>query len=261
MGFFTIFSKNNTAVQGRSKDDKAKESIQEDISTGLGSGAISEKSKKSSSASSQKGKSSKSRSKVRSVQVPAKSNNVKAAEAFVHQFNNYSSEEDMLALFEDRETSRFVLEDGFAMPMNQWARTTSQCKASFPDMKFTYKTLKEASPTQVLIDDVRFSGTHTGAPFTFAPQFPPIPTSNKFVQNDEERFVFDMTQDGKIRHLHVIALGCYTGPPGVYEQLGGSLAPPTKNASCNQRWFKFLRAALQYKIGLNFKFTKSVVFC
>ena len=47
------------------------------------------------------------------------------------------------------------------------------------------------------------------------------PRGSKLVVNDEERFVFSFTPDGKIKKMDVISFGNVTGPAGFYEQVSG----------------------------------------
>lgn len=154
-----------------------------------------------------------------------KSENVKVVEEFFQRFNSFESVESLEEMFLHPDQSKFRLEDGFSMTPKEWAEGSLLVYNSFPNMKFEFKELKETGPNEVVAEGLNFSGTHTGAPFTFAPPFPEIPTTGIHVVNDEERFVFRL-KDGKIDVLTVIALGTYTGPPGVYEQVGGRLVPP-----------------------------------
>ncbi|CAB9524892.1 expressed unknown protein [Seminavis robusta] len=103
---------------------------------------------------------------------------------------------------------------------------------SFPDINFEHGTIKEESPGQVFVESIRVSATHTGEPYGFA-YFPPVPTTNKHVINDPERFLFFL-KNGKIAVMQIISLGDMNGGPGLYMQIGGKLqAPPSSDVTCD----------------------------
>ena len=120
-----------------------------------------------------------------------------------------------------------TFEDGYSISSREWVHACTVIKASFPNMRFDYESIKEAGPSKVAVEGLRFSGTHSGEPYSFAPPFPAIPATGIHVENDEERLELGM-EDGKIKSMLVISLGLHTGPPGVYEKIGGSLIPPSE---------------------------------
>jgi hypothetical protein len=114
-----------------------------------------------------------------------------------------------------------------APPFNQdtpFADIIALIHASFPDGRFDYTDIYDGEvPNTVVVEGFRFTGTHTGKPYSFLPRVPALPASGKHVANDEERLYFTMSVDHKIEHVTVIAMGMHTGPAGIYEQLDGSL--------------------------------------
>ena len=121
------------------------------------------------------------------------------------------------------EDALFIPEDVPPIPIAQLVQFNKHLKNCFPDLNFAHKTISAGEkPHTVVVEDAQFSGTHTGAPYTPMPgKIEPVPVSNKFVIVDEERWFFEMAQDGsgKIKSFSVIALGPVTGPMGVYESL------------------------------------------
>lgn len=225
MGFFKIFNKTSACDESQSiSASSATASITGD-SVGDVVGGKPPKSVKS------RPKSSESKSKrlskgKDSKKGAEKSVNIQTAEAMIKGFNNFTSEDKITKLFTCPDTSTFVFEDDFTITPRQWAQVAGNTKASFPNMKFDYESIKEVRPNKIEIEGLCFSGTHTGEPFTFAPPFPAIPATGIHVVNDEERLIFTM-EDDKIKSVEVISLGAHTGPPGAYEQIGGCLIPPS----------------------------------
>lgn len=159
-----------------------------------------------------------------------KSANVKAIEAFMEKGCNDPN--GLVAQDFAPENVRAQFEDGFSLSVTDLTDALGQLYASCPDLRFTYESIEEevsadGKTSTVTVDGLRCSGTHTGAPYSFKPGvFPAIPAAGTSFTNDEERFVFQV-MDGKIQQMNIIALGARTGPPGVYEQIGGSLVPPS----------------------------------
>ena len=166
-----------------------------------------------------------SKGSMNSTSMVKKPRNVRTAEKLIKRYNRWKSEEDVLTLFAGPLEAKCLFEDGFTITLKEWAAAAKEVKASFPDMRFDYEAIKEIGTGKVAIEGLRFSGTHTGDPFTFAAAFPAIPPTGIRVVNDEERLELEI-KDGKISGMLVISIGLHTGPAGVYEKIGGSLIPP-----------------------------------
>jgi hypothetical protein len=118
----------------------------------------------------------------------------------------------------------FEVDDLPDLPCFIFADIIELIHASFPDGRFDYTDIYDGVvPNTVVVEGFRFTGTHTGMPYSFLPGVPALPASGKHVANDEERLYFTMGVDHKIEHVTVIAMGMHTGPAGIYEQLIGSL--------------------------------------
>ena len=127
----------------------------------------------------------------------------------------------LLAAFET-PSSKVHLEDNFSTDAKTFSSTLKTMWDAFPDHAFHYDSVYAQGET-VVIDGLVSSATHTGAPYTIGEAYPPIPATGKHVINDEERFVFTFTPDGKVESMAVISFGNVTGPAGFYEQIGGEL--------------------------------------
>ena len=93
---------------------------------------------------------------------------------------------------------------------------------SFPDFAMTIQEVvsnaKNDAGTQVVAVRVVASGTHSGAPYSFA-GCEPIPTSGKKLVNDPEEFHYHI-KEGKVFRIEIHPKGELTGPAGFYTQLG-----------------------------------------
>lgn len=142
----------------------------------------------------------------------------------LENWNHYNTPEELLACFPSSK-AKFKPEDFPSFDADTLVTVMEAIHQSFPDVQWTFKNIKAGTePHVVVCEGVRCSGTHTGAPYSFAPGFPAIPATHKFVQNDEEKLYFTLTPDThKIRKVQIFALGCVTGPAGLYEQIGGKV--------------------------------------
>lgn len=211
MGLFNILKKTSTA-----------EICKEDPST------HSQTTKSTKSSKSSKSKSTHTSSKKKPCKAPCSktSTNIKAAQCLMHRFQNYPSDEDMMKLFLSEE-SEMVPEDNPPVPANAVAGVVRGVHDSFPDVQFTYKSIIPDGEDNVTIEGIKVFGTHTGKPYSMVPGvFPPIQATGKYIENDEESFYLTMV-DGKIQTLQILSYGKVTGPAGLYEQIGGSLIPPS----------------------------------
>ena len=156
--------------------------------------------------------------------------NVQVIEEMLKVWQNCTAEDQFLPFYVSPR-AKHILEDGFSKDAREFANIVIDIKKSFPDFKFYYESITEPTPNKVVIEGLRASGTHKGEPYSVAPGLlPAIPTTGKYIINDEERFIFAM-KDHKVKTCHIIALGGFTGPPGLYEQIGGSMAPPAPTAT------------------------------
>ena len=110
-----------------------------------------------------------------------------------------------------------------------WGRN-GEGACQLTNFKFRHSSVKEVEPGVVVVDNVFASGTHNGAPFGFGP-FPPVPTANIHVEQDEER-MFLTIKDGKIKKNEIIAIGNSTGLDGFHTKIGGKMSlPPSDEAA------------------------------
>jgi hypothetical protein len=148
------------------------------------------------------------------------SDNISLALALWDSWNNFTSADDMMAHFVSEESAA-IAEDHPPIPARATAEGIGRLHASFPEIKFAYKSIEQKGPDRVVIEGIRCSGTHTGVPYSMVPGvFPAIEATGIACINDEERFWFNI-KDNKIDTLEVVALGTLSGPAGFYEQIGG----------------------------------------
>ena len=123
--------------------------------------------------------------------------------------------DDCFFTFVDSETE---------MPAREFFGAMQDIYASFPDLHFFWESMsikgqdKDGS-VLVAIQDYYGIGKHTGAPYFFGP-YPPVPTSNKTVRDENIEFTFTV-KNGKITNATIDAFGMVVGPPGFYTKIGG----------------------------------------
>ena len=132
----------------------------------------------------------------------------------------------------ETEDSPVILEDGERYKAKDCSGLFYLTHLSFPDFVMKYDT-NVAEKTgfkdgikfvEVTIDAMYATGTHTGAPYSIIPgQLPAVPTSGKYVENDEQRISLLFNEDGKITQTQVIAMGTHTGFAGFYTRAGGTI--------------------------------------
>ena len=98
------------------------------------------------------------------------------------------------------------------------AEEVMKAYAAFPDAYFDFLEESLVEPNMVKLK-LRWTGTHTGAPYGFGP-YEPVPAKGTRVVNDPERVTLTF-QDGLIRKCHVVPDGPNTGWHGVYQAIGG----------------------------------------
>lgn len=160
--------------------------------------------------------------KVRKDSPSRKSANLKCVEAWLDNMNNFTDIESFLACFTSKD-SKMQPEDFGSFSAEMLAHLVHSIHKSFPDVTFQFSGIKESpsKPNMVVVEGLYCSGTHTGAPFSHMPGFPPIPATGKSVQNDEENFYITLVNN-KIELVEIVAYGTLTGPAGLYEQIGGN---------------------------------------
>lgn len=138
-------------------------------------------------------------------------NNLRAARALVSDDMHVHFMDDAKDLYMD-------------IRWDDWALEHERMCASFPDLSMRYFNVTHCCGA-VVLQGVRFSGTHTGAAYAFGP-CPLIETTHKYVENDPEE-IYYFFQSGKEKHkdkicrIIVCPKGEMTGPAGFYTQLGG----------------------------------------
>ncbi|CAB9521173.1 expressed unknown protein [Seminavis robusta] len=109
----------------------------------------------------------------------------------------------------------------YELNLNDLHEEVANIHRALPDFSLHYKSIRK-HPTNsgvVIVNQVVASGTHTAAPYAFGPFEPINPTGKKVVNDPEELHI--LVQDGKICRLDFYPMGEYTGPAGLYTQLGG----------------------------------------
>lgn len=155
--------------------------------------------------------------------VPKVIDNSRASTAIVKKFIdtcNRHDHEALRALF--TEDALFQPEDVPPIPLDPLMGHHKNLDECFPDFQFTYTSIKKhaGGDGTVVVEGAHFSGTHTGAPYTAAPELPPLPANGCVVVNDEERWFFVVdSETGLIKSWSLISLGPTTGPMGAYEQI------------------------------------------
>jgi len=186
--------------------------------------------KKRSKSSKHRSSGSKSSSKGQKESPPQEPKNIEIAKAFIAAWNDLKNADDMVAALYASPTTKVYFEDDFQLNALECSRGLERLYKSFPDMKFSYGSISvpRDNKNAVILDNVRCCGTHTGAPYSMVPGlFPDIEATGTYCINDEERFILKLDENGKVRSMEVVALGSVTGPAGFYEQIGGSMVPPS----------------------------------
>jgi len=227
MVFFKIFTKSNKPSGVPQKID-----VQDD-STTVSHSSTSESWRRASVNKKMPKQSRRSLKAKKENLAPEKPRNIQVAEAFMASWNNFTNangREVAVALFTTPNATCHY-EDGLKLKADEVMDALELIFKSFPDTKFAHGeiTIPKDNKKYVIIDGFQFSGTHTGAPYSMVPGvFPEIEAAGTHAVNDEERIILKLDDDYKIRSMEVVAFGSMTGPPGLYEQIGGSLVPPSK---------------------------------
>ncbi|CAB9517116.1 expressed unknown protein [Seminavis robusta] len=140
---------------------------------------------------------------------------------YMHAKNRHATTEELLPLFHETATVKF--DDQGCLTAVQLVTEIHKLYQAFEDLSFSFESVKEVRPGEVLVEQLVVSGTHTGNLIFM--DLPAIPASGKHVVLDPER-VWVNVEDGKIAKMDVMALGNLTGPPGLYVSVGGKLQNP-----------------------------------
>ena len=130
-----------------------------------------------------------------------------------------------------------ILEDGEAYKPDALGKAIAVLYESFPDFKFKWSDVVavDKKPNRIAVEEIFAEGTHTGKPYSLLPGvLPEIPTTGKYVVNDEQRFEFEM-EHGKIIKAEVYALGVYTGISGFYQRAAENVAKASRDEPVNIR--------------------------
>lgn len=144
--------------------------------------------------------------------------NEQIIEDYITALNNHESVEEMLQFYRSNKV-RVKYDDVCAMTSQSALKQLRCVQASFKDLNFSYESIKEVRPGEVIVENLCVSGTHNGEPYQFD-DLPPIEASGKCVALDEECLYFKM-RDGKITRKDICAMGAFTGPAGLYQLVGG----------------------------------------
>ncbi|CAB9496817.1 expressed unknown protein [Seminavis robusta] len=193
------------------------------VSFSSSSSSRSSKKKRKSKKKDRSGSNSKEASSVPDCVVEHQTPNEKFITSFLAAMNNHQSMDQLLNFFSSPEVE-VKFEDAPSITAAMWASETEKLSKSFPDIQYSYESIKQDHHGLVVVEELQVSGTHSGEPYSFA-YFPPVPTTNKHIINDPERVWFKV-KDGKIALVQDISLGDLTGPPGFYVQIGGKMDMP-----------------------------------
>ena len=116
----------------------------------------------------------------------------------------------------------FKTEGGAKVTLDEIIYETRKIRRSFPDIRFIADHYM-SMPDGRLKLELRVVGTHTGAPYGFGP-FSPIPPAGTKVQNGPETLTFKFDEKyNMIREVSIPVTETYSGPPGLYAQIGGRM--------------------------------------
>lgn len=93
---------------------------------------------------------------------------------------------------------------------------------SFPDLVIATGEYEVKPGREVHMGFHQVFGTHTGVPFSFGP-FPPIAATGILCANDPESFIFKFDTKNRVKLVYIRGSGNFSGPPGLYMQIGGKL--------------------------------------
>ena len=148
---------------------------------------------------------------------------IKAAKALIECYGDPNlTPEKFAKIWVNGTDKRYIYEDGLSFSPNEMVGLLQMTRASFCDFRMIYQTIKVVDAKNVTIEGAFCLGTHTGAPFSPGPGFPPIEAAGVEVKNDEERFWLELDENGKIEKCNCYSLGIVSGPVGFYEQISAA---------------------------------------
>ncbi|CAB9517117.1 expressed unknown protein [Seminavis robusta] len=151
--------------------------------------------------------------------------NKEIIEAYMAAKNRHAPVEELLSYYTS-EDAKANFDDHGSMTACQLVLEIRKLYEGFENILFTYESIEEVRPGEVLVEHLVVTGTHTADLRVM--DFPVIPATNRHVVLDPERLWFTL-KDGKIHRMEVTALGNLTGPPGLYVSVGGKLEMPKEN--------------------------------
>lgn len=138
-------------------------------------------------------------------------------------FQHFNTE-DLKAAFEMyTDDFTFTFPGDYEIGVNELFPESQRMAESMPDFKFSARLVEEVTMENgtsfVVVHDLVAGGTHTGQPYQFGP-YPLIVASGKYVKNDPEMVRFYFEGD-KVCRAEILKAGKFSGPAGLYTQLGG----------------------------------------
>lgn len=132
---------------------------------------------------------------------------------------------DLDGIFRCCDPSGLAIFESAEMPMPVFREELGKIMRSFPDVTFTAEsgiecTTSDRNMGMVKIQRFVVRGTHTAAPFGFGP-YVPVQASGVSIELDPEFVIFTVVS-GLITEINVTPMGPSTGPPGIYQQIGGN---------------------------------------
>ena len=100
---------------------------------------------------------------------------------------------------------RFMHSDARMLLRRYWETLSAQFEA-FPDLAFTFTSVRETTPGTVVIDGFCASGHHMGAPMTLANE-PSIPATGAYLENRPTTLTLKIT-NGKVEGVLIAAAEC-----------------------------------------------------
>ena len=169
-----------------------------------------------------KKKNSTTSAEVETVQVEESRSSSKAIEV-AKRFLEYYNAQDNEKLSAILSSDCIFCFPNAEMLAEAFIEDANLMRKSFPDKKLSCDNIRLIEPGVVKFTDLQCSGTHTGAPYGFGP-YPLIEATGRKVLNDpEDCMVYINETTGQMTKMVIKAKGRLTGPPGLYEQIGGLL--------------------------------------
>lgn len=149
---------------------------------------------------------------------------------YMKAINRHADSDELLSFYANDKV-KIKFEEGLEITAKSSCQFYQSMFKSFPDVEWKHNKIRGTKEGDVIVEKVRASGTHTGAPFKFVKpvdssksalflfrDYPPLQPSGKRFENDPANFIFRVDKE-KIVEVEVIAMGLKTGPLGIYEDL------------------------------------------